>query len=1356
MTLINKRVLFAAFILLGFSFQVFSEQQETPKTLEPWKSWVLVDDKILSCPFINHSPYSKKSNHICAWPSELTINATATSSTFSQKWNVLIDSNVILPGDTEHWPSKVTVNGKAWPVLVNKNKPVLRLPKGEHRIKGHFNWSKIPEILTLAPSTHIVKLTVNDKPISFPKNTQNQLWFDQQAQALTEQDSEIIDVVRKVSDGDFIQLETHVHLSISGMAREINLGKVLPEGFNLAGIKSELNSYIDANGNLHSKVKSGDWTINIISFAQATQLSWRRPASSAIWPTQEIWVFNADEKLRMGKLNGASMTDNSQADIPYSWEKYPSYLMTEQSELVYSIQHRGQPSHIENQLKLKRSLWLSFDKKELSFNDKISGKMHDDWRLNMASPYQLVSAKNKDGSLLITQLDDKSTGVENRYPSVDISAQGIFPHQVKIPVTGWEENFEHVDITLNLPPASLLLAVFGADSSTGSWLGQWSIWICFLVLICTTMAWKILDKRSAVVTFIFLTLTFHNPNAPIFTIINFLIATAIYRYQPFESLKTIIRTYWIFSTAAVFLALLFFSVVQLRTTIYPQLADTGISNVHRAEVAQHKIKAVLQKPAMQSITPLQDASDGEAVERIEVTGSRIKRVDLLEGYQADVKFQAGEGIPNWRWQQHRISWQSSVAKNQTFDLFILTGWSYVLVKLLGIVMAFCWIAVVLRKELQRALVQLKNHTPKIVPETKVLCLILMTSGLLPFISTQAVAVEFPEKWMLDELHSRLVTPPDCAPACASINTMRIATDEQHLSLAFDVHAENQTAIAIPTSPFWFMQQISINGSTSKSLFKRNGKTYLPIVPGITKVNIQGRIAQVEHFQLRFFDKPKNVFIKDNTHWQVLGLQQHTLAGNTLEFAATSSQKNDSQMSRYVMKPQVKVHRQLMIDQTWHVTTQIHRVAPLTGAINVSVPLLKNERITSANVTVENGQALIHIAAGQQQVRWDSIIAKESTLNLKAESSDKLAEHWSFIVIPTYHTVFSGLPSIIEQQDDEDYYQYHFYPQQNEVLSVNIDRPKAVSGNTLAIDEVKQTLNQGLRTSTLELEFLYRSTQGGEHTINLPTDFELKKIEHDGSIINVQLERDKLVLPVYPGDHRYRINMRSNSPIVSRLSAPTVNLNAPMSNIETRINLGSNRWLLWVDGPTLGPAVLYWGELLAFIIIAVIVTRIPFSPLSPLAWLLLGLGLSLNNWSMLVLLFIWFTAITASKYRPDTLSRSWFNVSQLLLFGLTIIVIISLLTIIPVSLLGSGSPNMGIESYTGSSRPLTWFLDRSSGLLPSVQVISISTLWYKLIMLLWVLWLCFSCLNWLKWAWKILGAQGYWKSIQSKKITQSNP
>ena len=1342
-------------LLLLTSFSLFANNA-IPEPLKPWIPWVLKDSEKLSCPFINNTNYANKNNHICAWPSTLSLNVKDNSATFEQSWQVLSSSIIPLPGSQHNWPLSVTVNKKSLPVFNYRGQPAIELAKGSYLISGKFDWLQRPESIAIPQQFAFVNMTINNQVIAFPKIENNDLWLQAFEASQEKQDSIDITVARRVTDGAHIKLETYIDLNVSGKMREVKLGKLLPEGFELTGIDSEISSFIDGDGILHAKLKPGSWVIKVNAYAQPTLLTWRRPEQSDLWPNEEIWVFQGHENLRLGKIDGAKMIDSSQAEMPDAWYELPSYLMTTNDALNYTIQHRGKPLHLENQLSLNRTLWLSFDHSSYTFNDDINGAMIDNWRLSTKSPLLLESAEDQDGSVLITTTAEDERGIENRYPQVNLQARGVINSTKELPVTGWDSDFERVSLILNLPPGNKLFAVIGADHVSNSWLSSWTIWTSFIVLLSSLIAGRLINITAGVFTALMLVVIYQEGGAPVIAIINLLLAIAIKKHQPFERMKALVNIYWASSITVAVGAILLFSAMQIRTVIHPQLESRESSVQGFSERRQMEQNIVTESMSQRKEKASYSAMQSDDIERIELTGSRIKATDLMmERYQSDALMQAGSGIPNWQWNGYRIQWNSPVAKDQVFDVIVLSKTSYRLIKILGIFLTLLWLYSLLKNVLSNAFTNVKT---KAMPKAIVSVLALLI--LVPSYAPQIEAAEFPTQQLLEELKARVTEVPLCAPDCIAINNLQVNIDEKLLTLEMTVHANADTALALPRSEFWRPEKLSLNEQNIVSMVNSRGWVYIPVTKGISTITLLGQVAPVDVFQLEFKDKPKHLSTTISDAWEVVGSQGNSLTGNALEFIASVEKQtqslnrdvktsdNEQTSSRYSAQPFVKVTRSLSIDQLWTVYTTVERIAPSSGSINMQIPTLAGENIASAEVIVDNGQVQVTLPAGTNEYTWRSTLTKQPVLRLHAKPERSIIEQWRVIISPAWHAKLTGLPIILDAQDNSDYYTYSFYPYPDESLDITVTRPNAVKGDVLAIDSVNYTIDQGTRTSKLTLSFEYRSTRGGEHIIGLPLDYQLKEIRTDNKLINLQLEDGKLAIPVLPGKHSVNILMRANASEPLLLTAPEINLNAPVSNITSIINLSNQRWILWAKGPVLGPAVLYWGELLAFILLALLVSKVKFSPLTTLSWIVLGFGLSLNNWGVLMLMTLWFAAITASTYRPKTLSLVGYNTSQLLLYVLSFFAILSLVSVVPTSLLSS--PSMGIEGNQSYGNHLQWFSDKTTGLLPHVSVFSISTLFYKGIMLAWVIWLSFAFLSWIKWAWKALGEQGYWHSEPNNK------
>jgi hypothetical protein len=183
-------------------------------------------------------------------------------------------------------------------------------------------------------------------------------------------------------------------------------------------------------------------------------------------------------------------------------------------------------------------------------------------------------------------------------------------------------------------------------------------------------------------------------------------------------------------------------------------------------------------------------------------------------------------------------------------------------------------------------------------------------------------------------------------------------------------------------------------------------------------------------------------------------------------------------------------------------------------------------------------------------------------------------------------------------------------------------------------------------------------------------------------------------------------------------------------------------VLYAFGPGIGPAILYWGELVVFIAVAWLIGRSRLTPLPARDWLLLGLGLSTFSWSVFGL-FVLFVALFQWRARIGP-PAEWrrFNLMQVGLAVLGVAAVLAVVAAVPGGLLAR--PDMRIYGG-GDYGVLGWFVDTTGDALPRPGVLSVSLWWYKIAMLAWELWLSFVLTRWLRWAWDVFARDGLWRS-----------
>jgi hypothetical protein len=265
-------------------------------------------------------------------------------------------------------------------------------------------------------------------------------------------------------------------------------------------------------------------------------------------------------------------------------------------------------------------------------------------------------------------------------------------------------------------------------------------------------------------------------------------------------------------------------------------------------------------------------------------------------------------------------------------------------------------------------------------------------------------------------------------------------------------------------------------------------------------------------------------------------------------------------------------------------------------------------------------------------------------------------------------------------------------------------------------------------------------------VTLPEGVTLTKVQIDGASYPLQLEDRVVRLPIHPGSQQIVLNWQAPVGIESKYLTPAVTLGISSVNSFLSLSLPHDRWLMLVQGPFIGPAILMWGVLVMLIALAYGLGRIPITPLRMTHWALLGLGLTQVPIYVSFIVVVWLLALGARQSLKPDLMKPWhFNLLQLALGALTVMALGDLFWAIRQGLLGD--PDMSVAGNGSHAYLLKWYQDQSEETLPQATVISISILWYRAIMLAWSIWLALALTRWLKWGYTCFTTEGYWKPLK---------
>lgn len=1304
-----------------------------PPALNEWRDWVLATHPDAECP----RQASQLDRRRCAWPGRLELAVDATGAQFSQRWTVYGESWVTLPGDRELWPLEVTSNGRAAAVLERDGRPALRLDAGSYELRGRWRWQEAPQSLAVPADTALLGLTLNGAVVAIPAlDEAGRLWLRPQEQsAAGADDAAKLEVFRLLRDDIPLRLDTVLRLSVAGKPRELLLGRALLADAEPLQFDSPLPARIEADGRLRVQVRAGEWELRLRSRFTGVPEQFRMERLDDGWPAQEIWAFAADPALRRVQVGGAPTVDPSQLDLPAEFANLPTFLLAADSTLKLDQQYRGDAAPAANELQLERTLWLDFEGAGATVLDRIDGRMSQGWRLQAQPALALGRVSVNGEPQLVTRLQpDGPAGVEVRDPELRVEALSRVDALSALDASGWDSDFQRVRLALQLPPGWKLWHAAGPDQVENSWLAGWDLWDIFLALLIVGACFRVLGPRWAAVAAVGVALAFHERESPVALLLPLLAVVALLRVLGAGRLRGwLLRTGYLLGLLLA-LAVLAFAVEQVRQGIYPQL--------ERGDYATLDEGGSMVADTM-AAAPMEEEALAAAAARQEVEASMVQRKMMAPPapaapprprYQPDANVQTGPGQPAWSWRSAQLEWSGPVKAGQPLDLYVTGPWLTRLLKFLEVILVTA-LAVALGRALLRARPALPAPGGG-APLAAVLLGACVWSAQPPVVE----AAEFPPEALLQEFQQRLLQAPACAPDCATINALDLRLEGDQLRLRLDVSAGTGLGLPLPVTAGWQPRTVLVDDRPADGLARQTQALLLPLSAGRHAVVLEGPVASDE-LSLQFALAPRYVSVAAE-QWEVFGLARQGLAANTLQLQKRERSARGDALLADAPKPFVLVQREIRMDLDWQVTTTVTRLAPAQGAINLSVPLLPGESVISADTTVADGKVAVSLGARQAQSRWRSVLPAAAKLTLNAPETAQWVESWVVAPSPRWHVEGSGLTPIKGEGGDR----LRWRPWPGETLTLAARQPAAVSGAVTTVERAALTLAPGRRSAALSLDLAISSSVGGDYALALQEPGELKRVTVNGVELGQAGGEAQVLLPLTPGSNQVSIGWELPRGVGLHTATPNLALTSPATNVTLQLELPQDRWPLWLQGPTMGPAMLYWGVLVVIIAVAfglaALVRRLGLGiPLGAGQWLLLGIGMSTVNLAGSVVVVLWFFALEARRRLPMPALRWRHNLIQAGLALWSLLALACLFATVPESLLAA--PDMQVTGNGSHNYMYRWYQDHSGGQLPQAAVISLPLWVYRLAMLAWSLWLTFALLRWVKWGWQAFSQGQLW-------------
>lgn len=578
-----------------------------------------------------------------------------------------------------------------------------------------------------------------------------------------------------------------------------------------------------------------------------------------------------------------------------------------------------------------------------------------------------------------------------------------------------------------------------------------------------------------------------------------------------------------------------------------------------------------------------------------------------------------------------------------------------------------------------------------------------------------------------------------------------------------------------------------------------GQQHILLSAGHHRVRLWGQVIATREVQLAFPWSVQNLEVA-SPHWTVQGLKGQGLINNTLILKRKKQAKTAAAQTHWLPQPApefVRLHRHFTFDHELLVVNTVRRIAPKRAAIALNIPLRAGETVLDEQLKVSDKGVAVNLAAGQKHFTWRSQISLSSlkgaapsdaqstqteedggvafspelAINLQALAEPNIAETWRFSIAEQWHLNFRGLTALplSASADRGGRWQPTFWPWAGESLQIVGIKPAAVPGHNLTVAQAAYQLDPGLRATEAQLTLTVSNSVASPLKVGLPAQAYDVSLKINGRVMPVpetligesrdgangvsgeptSARTQKWLEPLLqPGEHSVLINFQLPEGVAAHYRVPEIVLPRPLVNLETRVNLSRDRWVLWLAGEGYGPRVTFWVAFALVLLAAPWISQKKWIPVSGVEWILLGLGFSVSFWPGLVGLLLWLIVLKAKPMWAMFIRKPRvYNGVQMALIMLSVWVLISFIVAVPTSLLAH--PRMAVTGQYWSGA-FVWYQDRLGADFPGATILSLPLWVYRVAMLVWCLWLANRMVQWARWGWAQLALMGWFKPLPKKQ------
>ena len=1313
-------------LIFVFGFILFYTQlgainnTHIPNVLKDWKEWVLYDKKDIDCPI-----HYKNGDPICSYPSSINITLLKNEIIFKVDIKIFEDKYKFeLPYSNENWTSDVIVNNTNGIVLGFKT-PYLILNKGRNIVQGKIKYKDKPKYLQLPKNIALVSLIENDQSMSFPKvDDTGRLLLDDNVNKINKKGIITVSIYRKIIDGHPIKMKTFLNLRVSGQTRNVILDAIVLKDFYPTSIKSELNTKITNEKSLEVEVRAGEWTVEIDSYSHKNLSIFQLPKKIYKYANKETISLQVNESYRtIDVINGISL-DPMQSNIPNEWKILPLYLLQDDGEFRIKQLYKNTQQQ-EDYFTLRREMWLGFEGNYYSIQDNIEANIFKIKRLEIDKSIVLNSVTLNNKPSLINKIEQNSNlGFSLKNPNTHIVTNSKYTKSItNLPVNGWNETFKKAQIILNLPPGWKIFTSFGSDLKNDmTWTGKWDIMDIFLILIFCVSIFKLFGFKFSILSGLFLSLLWQESLAP--TYVWFFLLVLVVSIRLFENqkinkiLKIVFYSIFVFT----FFKVVIFTIYEIKTALNFQFEKS--SQITSPIVENLRLKKATVEEATFSSSVLSTTSRMK---------KKMKKQELLFENQIDPNdvVQTGEGVPNWNWKKYNFYWQSEVSKNDKLKLVVMSPNTNRIFNILRII-GMLFLLFMFLKDSKLIKFKKINFFNK--------SLLLFFISLIFFMIPENInAQSIPSPKLLEEFKVRLLKPETCLPQCASIQNVDLRIDKKKLIVDLWISAGANLALPIlGNKNDWLPQVVSINKDIKSNLkLDNNGHLWVGVKKGFHHIKLIGNVKNESRILLSSILPLRNVnFIETNTAstWKINSHNIDYIELVNLENSIITNKKVINEIS-----PIILVERTFNFGIRWYIRTKIQLLNKIHKPFTLKYKILKNESILNKEIIEEDKIVTLNFNNSKNEYSWRSLLPIENKIEIISSEKKEVTEQWKIDTSDIWNLKYNGFEP--EQYESNGKLMLLFKPWIKQKITLNLTKNISLKGqsNTIESSFLKIKQSKKYRDNTLKINI--NSSLASIYDIYLPGIDKLESVTIDQKNYPLKIINDKISIPLKIKLQEVVLKWKEKINVNFNYNFPDINLSKQSVNGKISLKLPEDRWILYLNGPTLGPVVLFWGLLACAIIFAFILGRIKNIPIKTFDWILLSLGMCTLSIYFILLILAWIFVLKYKEQNNIVIHDKKRNVLQILIIILTLIVLIIIFNTVSFGLLNH--PNMLISGNNSYNHTFNWYSDRIDEVIVHPTVVSISIWYYKFIMLFWSLWISFSLIKWLVWAKKIFMIGGIW-------------